>query len=336
MHADVIGIGLAVLDHLMLVSDFPSGEGVFSATQYETQGGGMVATALVAAQKLGAGTEFWGRVGDDEVGHALLKELKSYNVNTSQVHMVPQGRTGVCFVMVKADSGERAFVVSAQKNLYVDLKNLNLDRIRKSKAVLIDATWIEAAQKAAHFARSHGVPVVADVHDPSQPSLELLGLADYAIIPRHLADVLSGNKGDYSQALHRTQGPRCKGTNRHSWRGRLYYLYREKIFKLPAFRVKTVDTTGAGDCFHGAFCFGLAHGFAAPEAIGFASAVAAMSCTKLGGRAGIPTYEQTLEFMCQQAAAGMIPITRAASYAKRRILILLQFSWGGSGMSESG
>ena len=302
MHADVIGIGLAVLDHLMLVSDFPSGEGVFSATQYETQGGGMVATALVAAQKLGASTEFWGRVGDDEVGHALLKELKSYNVNISQVHMVPQGRTGVCFVMVKADSGERAFVVSAQKNLYVDLKALNLDRIRRSKAVLIDATWIEAAQKAAHFARSHGVPVVADVHDPSQPSLELLGLADYAIIPRHLADVLTGNKGDYSRALHELKARGAKVPIVTLGEDGCTYLYREKIFKLPAFRVKTVDTTGAGDCFHGAFCFGLAHGFAAPEAIGFASAVAAMSCTKLGGRAGIPTYEQTLEFMCQQAA----------------------------------
>jgi sulfofructose kinase len=302
MNADVIGIGLAVLDHLMVVAEFPDREGVFPATQYEVHGGGMVATALVAAQRLGAATEFWGRVGDDEVGHTILKELKSYNVNTSQVQIIPQGRTGVCFVMVRGDTGERAFVVNSQKNLYVNLKNLNLDRIRKAKVLLIDATWIEAAQQAAHFARSHGIPVVADVHDPSQPSLELLSLADYAIIPRQLANVLSSSKGDYSQALHELKRRGVRAPIVTLGAEGCTYLYREKIFKLPAFRVKAVDTTGAGDCFHGAFCYGLARGFPLPEAVGFASAVAAISCTKLGGRAGIPTYEQTLDFMREQAA----------------------------------
>jgi sulfofructose kinase len=261
----------------------------------------MVATALVAAQKLGAATEFWGRVGDDEPGREVLKELKGFNVNTSQVHVVPEGRTGVCFVMVRAGSAERAFVVSAQKNLYVDLKNLHLDRIRKAKAVLIDASWIEAAQQAAHFARSHGVPVVADVHDPSQPNLDLLSLADYAIIPRQLAEVLTA-KGDYIRALHDLKARGTKVPIITLGSEGCTYLYQEKIFKLPAFRVKAVDTTGAGDCFHGAFCFALSRGFALPEAVGLASAVAAISCTKLGGRSGIPTYEQTLSFMRKQAA----------------------------------
>jgi sulfofructose kinase len=260
-----------------------------------------VATALVAVQKLGGSTEFWGRVGDDEPGHTVLKELKSFNVNTSQVHVVPEGKTGVCFVMVKADSGERAFVVSAQKNLYVDLKNLHLDRIRKAKAVLIDASWIEAAQQAAHCARSHGVPVVADVHDPSQPSLDLLSLADYAIIPKHLAEVLT-TKGDYARALHDLKARGTKVPIITLGAEGCTYLYQEKVFKLPAFRVKAVDTTGAGDCFHGAFCYALSRGFALPESIGLASAVAAISCTKLGGRSGIPTYEQTLTFMREQAA----------------------------------
>ncbi len=300
IHSDVIGVGLAVLDHLMVVSKFPSEEGVFPSTQHEVQGGGMVATALVAAQKLGASTEFWGRVGDDETGHAILKELKGYNVNTSQVHVVPEGKTGVCFVMVKAETGERAFVVNAQRNLYVDLSSLHLDRIRKAKVVLIDASWSEAAQKAAHFARSHGIPVVVDVHDPGQASLDLLSLADYAIIPKQLADVLSP-KGDYTKALHDLQSRNIKVPIITLGSDGCTYLFQGKVFKLPAFQVDVVDTTGAGDCFHGAFCFGLSRGFSVPDAIGFASAVAALACTKLGGRAGIPTYEQTLDFMRQLA-----------------------------------
>src|SRR2546429_7128071 len=290
MTSEIIGIGLAVLDHLMVVPEFPSQEGVINSTQYQIQGGGMVATALVAAQRLGSSTEFWGRVGDDENGHAILKELKSNGVGTSQIQVVPNGKTGVCFVMVKASNGERSFVVHSQKNLFVDLKKLNLERIKKAKVLLIDATWHEAAQQAAHFARAHGIPVVADIHDPSQPSLELLGLTDYAVIPKHLADVLT-TKGDYISALHKLKSRNVKVPIVTLGRQGCTYLYQDKGFKHPAFEVQVGDTTGAGDCFHGAFCFALARGLAVPESITFASAVAALACTKLGGRSGIPTYE---------------------------------------------
>jgi len=302
MHSEIIGIGLAVLDHLMIVPEFPSREGVIPSSQYEIQGGGMVATALVAAQRLGASTELWGRLGDDETGHAVLKELKAFNVNTSHVHMVPDGKTGVCFVMVQADSGERAFVVHSQKNLYVDLNQLNLERIRKAKMLLIDASWIEAAQIAAHFAKSHGIPVVADVHEPNQPSLELLSLADYAIVPRQLADFFGG-KGDYTGALHALKAKGVKVPIITLGAEGCTYLYQDKMFKVPAYKMRVVDTTGAGDSFHGAFCFALSRGFGVPESIGLASAVAALSCTKLGARGGIPTYEETLQFMREQAAS---------------------------------
>lgn len=301
MSSEIIGIGLAVLDHLMVVPEFPSQEGVMNSTQYQIQGGGMVATALVTARRLGSSSEFWGRVGDDENGHAILKELKSNGVGTSQMQVVPNGKTGVCFVMVKASSGERTFVVHSQKNLFVDLKKLNLERIKKAKVLLIDATWHEAAQQAAHFARVHGIPVVADIHDPSQPSLELLGVTDYAIIPKHLADVLT-TKGDYISALHNLKSRNVKVPIVTLGRQGCTYLYQDKIFKHPAFQVHVIDTTGAGDCFHGAFCFALARGLAVPESITFASAVAALACTKLGGRSGIPTYEETINFMRGQGA----------------------------------
>jgi len=301
MPSEIIGIGLSVLDHLMVVPEFPSQEGVVNSTQYQIQGGGMVATALVAAHRLGASTEFWGRVGDDENGHIILKELKSNGVSTSQMQVVSDGKTGVCFVMVKATNGERAFVVHSQKNLFVDLKKLNLERIKKAKVLLIDATWHEAAQQAAHFARAHGIPVVADIHDPSQPSLELLGLTDYAIIPRQLADVLS-SKGDYTSALHNLKSRNVKVPIVTLGRQGCTYLYQDKVFKHPAFQVQAIDTTGAGDCFHGAFCFSLTRGLAVPHAVTFASAVAALACTKLGGRSGIPTYEETINFMRGQGA----------------------------------
>jgi len=301
MNSEIVGIGLAVLDHLMLVPEFPCREGVITSSQYQVQGGGMVATALVAAQRLGAVTEFWGRVGDDEPGQVLLKELKALGVNSSQVHVVPGGKTGTCFVMVKAGTGERSFVVSQQRNVFVDLGSLNLDRIKKAKILLIDSTWVEAAQQGAHFAKAHGIPVVADIHDHSQSSLDLLGLADYAIVPCHLAEVLV-RKGDYSSALRELKARNVKFPIVTLGREGCTYLYQDKIFKQPAFQVEVVDTTGAGDAFHGAFCYALVRGLSLPESVTLASAVAALACTKLGGRSGIPTYEETIQFMIEQGS----------------------------------
>jgi sulfofructose kinase len=301
MNTEIIGVGLAVLDHLMLVPEFPCREGVINSSQYRVQGGGMVSTALATAQRLGAITEFWGRVGDDEPGQFLLKELKAFGVNTSQVHVVPGGRTGICFVMVKMGKGERSFVVSQQRNLFVDLSTLNLERIKKARVVLTDSTWIEAAQQAAHFAKAHGIPVVADIHDHSQTSLDLLSLADYAIIPRQLANVLAP-KGDYSAALKELKARNVKYPVITLGKDGCTYLYQDKIFRQPAFQVDVVDTTGAGDVFHGAFCYALLRGLALPESVTLASAVAAMACTKLGGRTGIPTYEQTIQFMKEQGS----------------------------------
>jgi ribokinase len=299
MQPEIIGVGLAVLDHLMIVPEFPSREGVISSTQYEVHGGGMVSTALVAAARLGGSTEFWGRVGDDEYGETIIKELKQYGVGTNQIYVVANGRTGVCFVLVKAGTGERSFVIHRQKNLHVDLKTLNLERIKKAKVLLIDASWPEAAHKAAHFAKAHGVPVICDVHDPTQPSLDLLALSDYAVVPRHLADVLAP-KGDYASALHDLKSRGVKVPIITLGKDGCTYLFQGRVYKHPSFPVKVLDTTGAGDCFHGAFCFGLSRNLELPQSVTFASAVAALSTTKLGGRAGIPTYQETIAFMQRQ------------------------------------
>ena len=167
--------------------------------------------------------------------------------------------------------------------------------------LLIDASWIEAAQKAAHFAKSHGIPVVADVHEPSQPCLELLGLADYAVVPRQLADFFGG-KGDYSHALHALKSKGVKVPIITLGEEGCTYLYQEKMFKVPAYMCEWLIPLAQGilSMALSALPFRVVSGY---PIIGLASAVAALSCTKLGGRGGIPTYEETLQFMREQAAS---------------------------------
>jgi ribokinase len=83
-----------------------------------------------------------------------------------------------------------------------------------------------------------------------------------------------------------------------------YTLTAEERFHTPAFDIRVVDTTGAGDVFHGAYLVGLLHGWNLQDVAIFATAVSAIKCTHLGGRKGIPTFEQTLTFLQQQGYIG--------------------------------
>jgi sulfofructose kinase len=267
----------------------------------------MVATALVAAQRLGASTEFWGASATMNPG------MRSEGIEVFQCEYFTSShcsgrKDGRLFCDGEGRQRRKGFRRQRAEGSLCRPQESALGS-NSLKVVLIDATWIEAAQQVAHCARSHGVPVVVDVHDPSQPSLDLLSLADYAIIPKHLAEVLTA-KGDYARALHdlKTRGTKVPIITLGEG---CTYLYQEKVFKLPAFRVKAVDTTGAGDCFHGAFCFALSRGFALPEAVGLASAVAAISCTKLGGRAAFhPRSNPQLHARtgCQGEGAVKVPL----------------------------
>ncbi|HWU37371.1 MAG TPA: PfkB family carbohydrate kinase, partial [Candidatus Acidoferrum sp.] len=90
-------------------------------------------------------------------------------------------------------------------------------------------------------------------------------------------------------------GPRCVGVTSGERGSALYH--GGEIIRAPAFAVEVVDTTGAGDVFHGAFLFGLLQGWEAPHILRFANAVSALKCTRLGGRAGIPRAEEVGEFL---------------------------------------
>lgn len=193
--------------------------------EYRVEQGGMVATALVAAARLGAEVEFLGAVGDDANGRLALDRFAAEGVATTGVQTLPGGISAFSFILVESHSGKRTIIhePGVQRN-----RSLEIPR-GDAKALLLGAV------------------------------IQTLGE-----------------------------------------RGAFVMVKDGQSFTVPSFPVRVVDTTGAGDGFHGGFVYALSRGYALREAVIFASAVAALKCTKLGGQSGLPPFKQVQGFLSER------------------------------------
>ncbi|EDR6208505.1 sugar kinase [Salmonella enterica subsp. enterica serovar Bonariensis] len=283
-------VGITVMDRIYYVEGLPTEGGKYVAKRYTEVGGGPAATAAVAAAKLGAQVDFIGRVGDDDTGNSLLAELESLGVNTRYTRRYTQARSSQSAIMVDA-KGERIIVNYPSPDLLPDADWLN--DIDFSQW---DVRWHDGAKQAFTLARQAGVMTVLDGDITPQDISELVALSDHAAFSEPGLARLTG-MSEAIDALKKAQ----MLTNGHVYVTRgsegCNWLEKAAVRHQPGFTVEVVDTTGAGDVFHGALAFGLASGYAIEEAVRFASGVAALKCTRPGGRAGIPDCEQTRSFL---------------------------------------
>ena len=291
----VVGVGLACLDQLILWRDMKAPVQGNEILEFATQGGGMVGTALVAVTRLGGAAEFWGAIGTDWMGDQILDGLAQEGVDTSQVQRVEGARGPMVLVCVDQPTGERHFLYST--GFHGSERPIgSIERLRDAGCLLVDGTHPASAVRAAEEARRLGVPVVADVGWIGEETRGLLTHVDYAIASEGCARSL-GAGDDFPNAcdLIRAMGPRHVVITLGS-KG-LVSLSGGQFARLDAFPVEVVDTTGAGDTFHGAFCYALVRGFPMHRNLVFASAAAALKCRRLGGRAGIPTLDEVDQFL---------------------------------------
>ncbi len=295
MASELISIGLSVMDYLFLCDELPRGR-FGGASDHLVQGGGLAATAAVAMARLGGKVEMWSRVGDDLQGRFILEQFQAEGVDTSQVRVCPGGRSPACGVTVDRSNGERYFTYFPGRGLDPSAEGLDLDRIGRAKAVLVDCSWPEAQIAAARRARECGVPVCADVGGVGERVRELLRHVDYPIYSQACAQH-HGGTGTAEGDLRRLAELGGKAPMVTLGADGCIWLEGGNVRRLPAFKVEVVDTTGCGDVFHGAFTFGLAQGWDVARNARFASAVAALKCRALGGRTGIPTRAEAEAFL---------------------------------------
>ncbi len=294
----LICLGIAVRDLVFHVATLPARPQKLSASSLLRAGGGMAASAAVAAARLGAEVSFWGRLGDDVEGHALRAELQSHGVRVS-ASSLPGTQTPTSAVLV-ADNGERLLAVFRGR-LDDAADWLPLAEVAQAQAVLADFRWPAGARALFGAARAQRIPSVldADVGDPDAVH-ELLPEVDHAVFSEAGLAEAAGH-GDVELALRqmRQRGPVVVAVTLGE-RGSVF-LVDGAIHRVSALPVQARDTNGAGDVFHGAYTLALAQGQGVIDSARFASTAAALKCSNGTGWAASPDRASVQQRMKETA-----------------------------------
>lgn len=294
-HVHVVCLGLSALDQVWRVDRlFARQSEKIKAVDYGTLGGGMAANAAVAVARLGGSVAFWGRAGADAAGHEMRSAFAAEGVDVGNFRLFSDGRSSVSGIIVDS-SGERQIVNF--RGLYPESADwLPLEAVAQASSVLADPRWVEGAATLFREARTRGIPTVLDGDMADAEVFErLLPLTDHAIFSEPALTSFAGSAKDETLTALARFGCRVVAVTRGE-QGVSWYE-SGRLHRQPAYAVDVLDTTGAGDVFHGAYALATGAGLAVRDAMAFSAATAAMKCGHAGGRNGIPTINECLAFM---------------------------------------
>jgi len=282
----VVGVGLNATDTVIRLPRFPTIDSKVEVTSSEVKAGGQVASAMVACRRWGLAARYVGKIGDDAAGQFQIEQMKREGVEAHWI-TAPNCASQTAYILVDEPSGERTVLWKREPCVALQPGDLHREWILGARAMLVDGHDTTAATQAARWARDEGVPVVADF-DNLYPGVEvLLQFVDFPITSKDFPERLTGEKSllkslpmIHSRFKCRLAGATIGRLGVIVWDGSRFVL-------CAGFRVSAVDTTGAGDVFHGAFLFGLVHEWKVKEILEFSCAAAALNCEALGARGGI-------------------------------------------------
>jgi len=292
----VTGLGQCSFDYLSLVDIYPQVNTKQEVLQWQEQGGGPVATALVALSRLGVSCSFHGIIGDDEAGRQIRQSLADEGIDAKCLVQRKDSSSQVAFIAVEKDSARRTIFWRRPSGKALQPDELGDDFLSGSNCLLVDGLMMDATLAAVKRAREMNIPVLLDAGSARPGMFELAGCCDYVVASEVFAEglgwkltpqtLLKHSKALGTRALTITLGERGSIT-----------VADRRIIRMPAFKVEAVDTTGAGDVFHGGYIFGLLHGWDLECVVRFASATAAIKCRQMGGRTGIPSLDEVMQFL---------------------------------------
>ena len=293
---DAIGIGLAVRDVSVLLDRYPQPDEKVRAREIHESGGGPVPTALVTLARLGRKTALSALVGNDSVGRGILDELAREGIDVA--HVVSRDSFPSPTSVILVENGRRT-ILEAPHGVgfpleWEDVKGLPFE---DASALLIDARVPEVQRKAASRARDAGALVVLDCGHPREGVDELVAVSDVAILSHTYPQALHGDGYDVETFLEGIRerlprsGPAVAGITLGA-DGCAFLTGDDGFFTLDARRVDALDTTGAGDVFHGAFLHAFLQTGSVPKSARFANTAASFKCAGMTGRAPIPSAEE--------------------------------------------
>lgn len=287
----VVCVGLCVVDLILTVDRRPDSAGKFFASGADESAGGPAATAAAAIVRLGGRARFVGRLGDDTRGDRAVSLLEAAGVEV-EVERVPSTTTPVSAVLVTPD-GERTIVNHADRRLFGSPPPPKA--FAGADAVLADVRWPAGAATAMTAARTGDRPGVLDLD--RVPADDREGIRPAITAASHVVASEPGATAFGPVAADHGVGTLAAMTD--AWvavtAGADGVFWPDGRLSPPP--IRAVDTLGAGDVFHGAFALALAEGRDETDALRFASAAAAVACTRSGGWSSFGDRDEVEELM---------------------------------------
>ncbi len=287
---DLVGVGLNATDSVIPLATFPT---LGSKTEYSERSvllGGEISTAVIACRRWGLRTRYIGRLGDDYAARLHCAAFDDVGVET-RITTVPDASSPQSIILVDG-SGERTVLCHRDPRLTIQPQDMEREWITSARALLVDGYHTTAAITAAAWAREAGIPVIADL-DVLRPGIDdLMPLVDYALASREFPTALTGEK-DLKKALQSLHGQfHCRLVGATLGRDGIMAWDGKRSLQRAAYRVPTVDTTGAGDLFHAGFVYALLQDWKLERQLDYACAAAALNCTRSGARGRIATVDE--------------------------------------------
>ena len=296
---DVVGLGTNALDLLGVIEGHPQPDTKSPLREFDVQGGGMIATALVACVRLGLRARYVGKFGDDYWARLGRRLLARDGVDVRHA-LRARGSVGhVSMMLIDARTGARTGFYRRPPAYAIGPEELDRTVITSGRLLHVDGVDPAAAARAIGWAREAGMRVTMDGErvvagiDGVWPAVDLL-----VCNPRFVAQVTGRDGLEDGLRTLAARGPARVAVTRGA-EGALG-LEGGHFVRAPGFAVAVADTNGAGDVFHGACAVGELRGWSLAWTLTFASAVAAMKCRTLGGRRGIPRMPEVAAFLAER------------------------------------
>jgi len=301
MQYDIVGFGVATLDVIAEVETFPGLGGKAKILSREFHGGGLTATALVAAHKLGASCWYGGALGENDISHQVRKILSSYGVALPAESPYPAAAEPfAATVYLEKDTGERTILWSEFLTPPPIINQEATEATLAAKCLFADQFFAETLIPLYRQVRERAIPIVGDFESLKPPGAEeAFALVDHPILPAAFVRQYIGHENIPIAVLkllneHNRSAVVVTDGDNGAWfaeRG------NDTVCHQPAFSVTVCDTTGCGDVFHGAYAAALTFGMSLPDRVRFASAAAALKATRKGGQTGAPMRDELERFL---------------------------------------
>lgn len=294
---EIVGIGANVFDTLYAVDTYPTEDTKMRADSIKICGGGPCATGLVAASKLGASCAFIGNLSDDNGATFLKADFEKYGVGTDYIKIIPGYETFCSVLWLSKETASRTCVFFKGNIPPTEIDDASTKAIADAEILMVDGNDMDAAIEGAKIAKANGTKVLYDAGGLYAGVENLLPYADILIPSEEFAigHTKTENAEDAAKILFEKYSPEIVVITQGKNGG---IIYDGKIVeKYPAFLVDAVDSNGSGDVFHGAYAFAVTNNMDYKKACVFSSAVSALKCTKVGAREGVPTYDETINFL---------------------------------------